>query len=265
MSVTGVIIAAAVVAGVGILIGFLLGAADLAFKVEVNEIELKVREALPGNNCGGCGYPGCDGLAAAIANGEAPAGACPVGGSVTAQIIAEITGQTADMVKNVAFVKCHGSNSVSSLKYEYHGNMNCKEAALVSGGGPKGCSFGCMGYGSCVSACEFDAIHVQDGLALVDREKCVACGKCIAECPKNLIEMVPYQAEHLVRCNSTSKGKDVKAVCSVGCIACKMCEKACAFDAVKVVNNLAHIDYDKCTNCGACAQKCPTKIIVIKK
>lgn len=264
MSVTGVIIAAAVVAGVGILIGVLLGAANIVFKVEVNEIELKIREALPGNNCGGCGFPGCDGLAKAIADGDASAAACPVGGSVTTEKIAEITGQTAESVRRTAFVKCHGSNSVSKLKFEYHGNMNCKEAALVSGG-PKGCTFGCMGFGSCVDVCEFDAIHIKDGIALVDRDNCVACGKCIKECPKNLIELVPFQADHLVRCMSTSKGKDVKAVCSVGCIGCKMCEKACEFDAVKVTNNLALIDYEKCTNCGACAQKCPTKIIVIKK
>ena len=115
---------------------------------------------------------------------------------------------------------------------------------------------------ACVQACPFDAIHVVDGVAVVDKDACKACGKCIAVCPRHLIELVPYEQKHLVQCSSRDKGKDVMAVCSVGCIGCKMCEKVCEFDAVKVVDNIAHIDPSKCTNCGKCAEKCPKKVIL---
>ena len=134
--------------------------------------------------------------------------------------------------------------------------------SVVPGTGEKACSYGCMGYGSCVKACEFDAIHVVDGVAVVDKEKCVACGKCTEACPLGLITLVPYNAEHLVQCNSHDKGKEVKAKCDNGCIGCTLCTKQCEFDAIHMDNNVAVIDYEKCTNCGKCAEKCPTKVIL---
>ena len=118
-----------------------------------------------------------------------------------------------------------------------------------------------MGYGSCVKACAFDAIHVIDGVAQVDKEKCKACGKCVATCPRHLIELIPYDAKQVVKCASKDKGKDVMSVCQTGCIGCMMCTKQCEFGAITVENNIAHIDYDKCTGCGKCAEKCPKKII----
>ncbi len=260
MSITGILIATAVVGGTGLLIGIALGFAGKAFEVEVDEKEIAVREKLPGNNCGGCGYAGCDALAKAIAAGEAPAGGCPVGGPDVAAAIGAIMGTDADVTKMVAFVKCSGNCNVATEKYDYKGAMSCREAAVVSGG-PKGCAFGCMGLGSCVQVCDFDAIHIEDGIACVDSEKCVACGKCVATCPKNVIELVPYEKKVRVMCSSTEKGKDVKMVCKSGCIGCKLCEKQCENDAIHVENNIAHIDYDKCTNCGKCAEKCPAKVI----
>lgn len=260
MSITGIMIATAVVGGTGLVIGAALGVAARAFAVEVNEKEVAVRDKLPRNNCGGCGYAGCDGLAKAIANGEAPVNGCPVGGAAVAEAIGEIMGQSAQVVKNVAFVKCSGNCDVATTKYEYSGTMSCKEAAVVSGG-PKGCTFGCMGFGSCVAVCDFDAIHIENGIAMVDKEKCVACGKCVATCPKNLIELVPYEAKQKVLCSSREMGKNVKLVCKVGCIGCKLCEKQCENDAIHVIENIAHIDYDKCVSCGKCAEKCPAKVI----
>ena len=130
---------------------------------------------------------------------------------------------------------------------------------MMQAGGPKGCNYGCLGEGTCVKACPFDAIHIVNGVAVVDKEACKACGKCVAACPKHLIEIVPYDQKHLVQCSSKDKGKDVMSVCSVGCIGCKMCEKICKFDAVKVENNIAHIDPEKCIGCGACAAKCPKR------
>ncbi len=260
---SGLLLAAGIIGAIGIIIGVLLGIASEKFKVEVDEKEMLVRAELPGNNCGGCGYPGCDGLADAIAKGKAPVNACPVGGPAVADKIAAIMGVDAGgSVKKVAFVKCKGTCDRTRVQYNYYGADDCRMISVVPGSGEKACAYGCMGYGTCVKACAFDAIHVVDGVAVVDKEKCVACGKCVAACPNHLIELVPYDAQHLVRCSSHDKGKDVKAKCENGCIACTLCTRQCEFDAVHVVDNLAVIDYEKCTNCGKCAAKCPSKIIV---
>ena len=260
--VTGIILAAAVVGILGILIGIFLGVASEKFKVQVDEKEILVRNELPGNNCGGCGYAGCDALAKAIAAGQAEVGACPVGGASTAEKIGAIMGVAGGTTeKKVAFVKCKGTCDKTKVQYNYYGVDDCKKVSVVPGAGEKACTYGCMGYGSCVKACAFDAIHVVDGVAVVDKEKCVACGKCVSSCPNHLIELVPYKAEHLVQCSSHDKGKDVKSVCESGCIGCTLCTKQCEFDAIHMEDNLAVIDYEKCTNCGKCAEKCPVKVI----
>lgn len=262
MNVTGILIACLVVGITGLIIGVLLGFAGKAFAVEVNEKEVKVREVLPGSNCGGCGYAGCDAMAEAIAKGEAPANGCPVGGAAVAKKVAAIMGTEVSTTKYVAYVKCSGDCEAAPVKYEYYGNMSCKEAVYVTGGGPKKCSYGCMGFGSCVKACDFGAISIVNGIAVVDKEKCVSCRKCIKECPKKLIELVPYKSKVHVACSSKDKGVVVKQSCANGCIGCKLCEKNCKFDAIHVEDNVAHIDYDKCINCGLCAMKCPTKVIL---
>lgn len=254
--------AAVIVGGTGLFIGAFLGIAGKKFAVEVDEREEAIMGVLPGNNCGGCGYAGCSGLAAAIVAGEAEISACPVGGAPVAAQIGEIMGQTAgEQVHEVAFVKCGGTCEKATQDYEYFGIEDCTMMNFMQAGGPKGCNYGCHGFGNCVKACPFDAIHIVNGVAVVDKDACKACKKCIVACPRNLIELVPYEQEHLVLCSSKDKGKDVMSVCSVGCIGCKMCEKACEFDAVLVEDNIAHIDPEKCTNCGACAAKCPKKCI----
>ena len=262
-SITAIILAALVVGVVGIIVGFLLVTAGEKFKVEVDEKEVAIRAELPGNNCGGCGFPGCDGLAAAIAKGEAPANQCPVGGAPVAAKISAILGvEVSAAEKQVAFVKCAGTCDKANTDYEYTGVEDCTALSFVPGGGPKSCSYGCLGFGSCVKACPFDSIHVVDGIAVVDPLTCKACGKCVAACPKHLIELVPYDSAHIVKCSSKDKGKDVMKACSVGCIGCHLCEKNCPSDAVHVVDNIAYIDQDKCTGCGICAEKCPKKIIL---
>ena len=262
MSIMGIVIAAAVVGAVGLVIGVLLGVASEKFKVEVDEKEILVRNELPGNNCGGCGYPGCDGLAKAIAAGEAAVDACPVGGAPVGAKIAAIMGvEAGGAEKQVAFVKCKGTCDKTNMQYRYYGIDDCRKVSVVPGAGEKACAYGCMGYGTCVKACQFDAIHIVDGVAVVDKEKCVACGKCVAACPNHLIELVPYKAEHLVQCSSHDKGKDVKAKCENGCIGCTLCTKQCEVGAIHMENNLAVIDYSLCTNCGKCAAKCPAKVI----
>ena len=266
VSFQGVVVATAIVAGVGLFIGLFLGFAAKTFAVKVDEHELMVRELLPGANCGGCGYPGCDGLASAIAKGEAPINACPVANKEAHAKIAEVMGTVVEETeKKVAFVKCVGSCDKTEVKYEYYGVQDCNKVAMVPGKGNKKCSYGCMGFGSCVRVCAFDAIHIVDGIAVVDKEKCTGCSTCTAQCPNKLIEMVPAAARHLVACSSLDKGKDVKAACSAGCIGCKLCVKACEFDAITVENNLAYIDYHKCTNCGKCAVVCPVKVIQVEQ
>nr|WP_305135395.1 RnfABCDGE type electron transport complex subunit B [uncultured Schaedlerella sp.] len=266
MSMTGILLAAVIVGGTGLLIGVFLGISGKAFAVEVDEREEAILGVLPGNNCGGCGYAGCSGLAAAIVKGEAEVGACPVGGTPVAAKIGDIMGQAAgDQVRQTAFVKCGGTCEKAQDEYTYYGIQDCTMASMMQDTGPKGCDYGCLGFGSCVKACPFDAIHVVDGIAVVDKEKCKACGKCIAACPKKLIELVPYDQKTFVQCNSNEKGKALMDVCLVGCIGCKLCERNCEAGAIKVTNFLAHIDAQKCTNCGVCADKCPRKIITPRK
>ncbi len=263
MDITGILIAAIVVGGTGLFIGFFLGFAGKKFAVEVDEREEAILEVLPGNNCGGCGYSGCSGLAAAIVKGEADVSDCPVGGNPVAEKIGAIMGQKAkEQVRKVAFVKCGGTCDKTKTEYNYQGLEDCIMVGMMQNGGPKSCNYGCLGGGTCVKECQFDAIHIVNGVAEVDKDACRACGRCVAACPKHLIELVPYSQKHLVKCSSRDKGKDVMAACPVGCIGCKMCQKVCEFDAVTVENNIAHIDPAKCTNCGKCKEKCPKKIIL---
>ena len=263
MDVTGTLTAAGVIGGLGILVGLLLGKAGKIFKVEENETETAVREALPGNNCGACGYPGCDGLAKAIAEGKAPTNACPVGGAAVAEKVAAIMGGDSEQPgeRMVAYVRCGGDCDKAKDVYQYVGPEICSIAVNSPGGGPKGCAFGCLGYGECKSVCEFGAINMVDGIAVIDPEKCVACGKCVSVCPRHLIRLVPASKDHHIRCSSADRGLDVKKVCSVGCLACTMCVKQCPVEAITMQGNLPVIDYEKCVNCGACQKKCPAKTI----
>lgn len=257
------IILAAVVVGVtGIVIGLLLGFAGEKFAVEVDERELAVRGLLPGNNCGGCGFAGCDALAKAIAAGEAPVSGCPVGGDAVAKQIAEVMGVEAESgVRRVAYVKCAGTCDQTKRKYTYYGISDCAGAMVVPGAGDKACAYGCLGFGTCVKACPFKAISIVNGVAEVDREKCKACSKCVAACPKKLIELVPENAVSLVRCSSHDMAKKVMEVCKSGCRGCTLCAKVCPEKAITMDNGLAVIDYEKCTGCGVCKEKCPAKII----
>lgn len=260
LNIQEIALAGAVVGGAGLIIGVLLGIAGKAFEVEVDERVTEVRDQLPGSNCGGCGFAGCDALAEAIVAGDAPVNACPAGANHAA--IADIMGSSVgEGEKYIAFVHCGGTCDKTEVKYIYHGIADCKKLALIPGHGEKVCSYGCMGYGTCVRECKFDAIHIVNGVAVVDKEKCVGCSACIKACPNHIIDLVPESATHLVSCNSNAKGKEVKAGCSVGCIGCGICVKQCEAGAIVVENNLAKIDYSKCTHCGKCAAKCPQKII----
>lgn len=207
MNISAILTVVAVVGGVGLLLGVFLGIASIVFKVAVDEKEEAVLGVLPGNNCGGCGFPGCSGLAAAIAKGEAPVNACPVGGEPVGKKIAAIMGvEAGETVRMTAFVKCAGDCDKTTKIYEYTGVEDCGMVKYVPDGGAKSCNYGCLGYGNCVKACPFDAIHIVNGIAKVDKEKCKACSKCVAACPKQLIELIPYDSKAAVACSSKDKG-----------------------------------------------------------
>ena len=260
MDIMNIVSAVLVLFIMGVVFALLLGIAAKVFAVEVDERVPLVRECLPGANCGGCGYAGCDAMAAAIVEGTAPVNGCPVGGAACAAKIAEVLGVEAEAAApKVAHVHCNGGcNAIDKAKYE--GLQDCSAAMRVAGG-PKECAFGCMGLGSCVKECAFDAIHIVDGKALVDPEKCVACGKCVAACPKHLIDLVPKAQKVHVNCMNHDRGAQAMKVCSNACIGCMKCEKTCKFDAIHVVDNVAVIDYDKCKNCKMCAKACPKEAI----
>ncbi|WP_025323401.1 RnfABCDGE type electron transport complex subunit B [Deferrisoma camini] len=246
----------------GLLAALGLAVASLRFRVEVDPRVEQIEGVLPGVNCGACGYAGCSALAQALVEGEAAPTACIPGGGDVAQAVAGILGVDAgETVQRVAVVHCKGSPDVAPDRGRYAGIPDCRAAALV-GGGPKRCDYGCMGLGSCERACPFDAIHVgPDRLAHVDREKCTGCGACVEACPKRIIDLVPADRLVYIRCTNPHRGKAVKAVCSVGCIGCRRCEKTCPFGAISMDRDLARIDPEKCTSCGLCATVCPTSTI----
>lgn len=263
---TGMMYPAIIMGGLGLIFGALLAFASKKFHVETDPRQANIRAILPGANCGGCGYPGCDGFAEALANGTGKITGCAAGGSALADSIAAILGVQAEKDEpKIAFLKCKGSNDKTVKNCVYFGEYDCRAAAVVPGKGPTSCAYGCMGLGTCVSVCAFHAMTIKNGLAVVDAEKCVGCGACVENCPRDVLVLVPRKSKVNVSCNSPLKGPDVKRVCSVGCIGCTLCVKSCPVQAIEMKGALAVIDPAKCINCGICATKCPTKNITDRR
>lgn len=246
----------------GLIFGVLLALASIVFFVAPDLRVQLIREALPGANCAGCGYPGCDGYAESVVADGAKTNLCSVGGAPVAERIAEIMGVKAEKsVPMHAFLKCRGTAERSPRNAIYSGIQDCRSAAILPGGSPNACFFGCMGFGTCVKVCVFGALSIVDGLATVDTSKCVGCGTCVATCPKSVLTLVPRDENVAVACNSHWKGPTVKKVCSVGCIGCGLCSKVCPAGAITMDRDVAVIDPEKCVNCGTCIAKCPAKCI----
>ena len=266
-----ILIAIGILGGLGVAFGAVLAAASKVFYVETDPRLEKLNECLPGANCGGCGYAGCAGYAEAVLNGEAPIGKCASGGNECAQAMAEIMGvEAGEVTRKVALVRCSGEkiydkdgNLVSGAKSKatYEGFKDCIAASKVGGNGPISCKYGCLGFGTCVKACKYDAISVVNGVAKVNEDRCVGCLACAAVCPRNLITAVEPNRNVVIACNSMAKGAVTTRGCTVGCIGCGLCKKICPEGAITVTNNLAVIDYSKCTNCGLCATVCPKHLI----
>jgi len=255
-----------VVGGLALAFGLGLAVAAKKFAVKVDERVSKVREVLPGVNCGACGAAGCDAFADGVVEGKFPVDGCIPGQKAVADKISSIMGSEAgaEKEKTVAQLHCNGNNEHCKPKFDYKGIKTCKAASLIQSG-YKSCSYACLGFGDCDIVCPVDAITMQsNGLPKLNKNKCIACGKCVAECPKNLYDLVPLKSKVHVLCSSKDINKVTMKSCKVGCIACKLCEKACPLPdkAITVNDNLATIDYSKCVSCGKCVDVCPRKIIL---
>lgn len=256
------IVPALVFAAIGLLAGVLLTVCSKVFEVKTDERIDNVNEVLPQVNCGSCGYSGCAAYAEAIVKNGAPTNLCNPGGKEVAVKVAAVMGVAAEeSVPKVAVVRCNGDCEARSAdKFEFDGMESCKAAKRFYNG-QNACSYGCLGYGDCVRVCPNDAISIVNGIAKVDRTKCIGCGLCAKACPNQLIVVHDITNHVDVLCSSRDNGKITRTNCKNGCIGCKKCEKGCEFGAITVENNLARIDYSKCTNCGKCVEGCPTHAI----
>ncbi len=258
---TSILIPVLIVAGIGILAGLGLSAASVIMAVPVDETAEKLTGALPGANCGACGFSGCSGYAAALSKGEAKVGLCPVGGKAVADECAAILGVDAgDMTPKAAIVRCLGTCDNTSVKMDYTGVDSCAAAVLLYGG-MNSCQYGCIGLGDCARECDYHAIELCNEIAIVDRNLCVGCGKCAKVCPKQIIEITDRKQAAQVMCSNKDKGAVTRKVCKVGCIGCMKCQKNCPSGAITVENFVAHVDRSLCTNCGLCIENCPTHAI----
>ena len=247
--------------GIAAVCAVVLTLASHFFSVKENEMALAIRDCLPGANCGACGYSGCDGYAKALAEGESEAtNLCVPGGDSCSKQIADILGvEAADVAEQVAYVACNGRCDMPK-KYEYKGVKSCR-IANMSYAGDRFCTYACLGYGDCVAACPENAIEIDNGVARVDPQKCIGCGICARTCPNGIIHIVSDTVRVVVECSNHDKGAVTRKACTNGCIGCMKCQKTCPEGAITVVNNLATIDYTKCTGCGSCVDVCPVKCI----
>lgn len=260
-----ILFATIILGSLGLIFGVGLAIASKKLAVQVDPKLDQVQHLLPGANCGACGNPGCFGFAENLLAGKSTLESCRVCSEEVKTKIAGIMGLALEkQTKKIAILHCNGGKRVKD-KYLYDGVNDCINANLVLGG-QKSCVFACLGFGTCVKACPFGAISMsEEALPVVDKVKCRSCNRCVLVCPKKLFSLISVTYPVYVSCSSHDFGKDVKNVCAVGCIACKLCERACKFDAIHVIDNLAVIDYHKCTSCKECVKVCPAKTIRIRE
>ena len=248
----------------GVAFGYMLAWFAQKFAIHTNPLIKKIEEILPGANCGACGYPGCSGLAEKIVNEDAPVNACPVGGVKVWTEIAKLTGKTTGKLETKkAMLVCQGGKGTVQELGTYFGIDDCRAAAVL-GVSHIGCINGCLGLGTCEKICPFDAIHInpETSLPVIDWAECTGCGKCVEECPRKVLALVPGREQVQLACSSPASGKEVRRVCSKGCIKCQLCVKACPAQAIHFQDGVIKIDQEKCTLCGLCKEKCPTRCIL---
>lgn len=259
-----ILIATVSVAVIGLVCAVMLVLASKFFAVPENKKLSDIRECLPGANCGACGYTGCDGYAKALCEDDSvKSNLCIPGANAVASDIAKILGKEAEsVVAQVAVIHCYGDCDHTVNKMDYVGINSCLAAKSMYGGKGK-CTFGCMGLGDCAKVCTQNAICIEKGIAHINTRLCIGCGLCANICPQKLITLISDEENHLVTCNNKEKGAAVRGKCSNGCIACKKCEKACPYGAIKVIDNLAQIDYSLCKRCGLCVESCPVGCVIM--
>lgn len=263
-----ILIAVISLGAIGLVSAIILFVASKKFAVYEDPRIAQVAEVLPQANCGGCGYPGCSGFAAAcVKAGSLEGKLCPVGGQPTMTKVAAILGlEAAASEPKVAVVRCNGTCANRPRVTQYDGVRSCVIANSTYGG-ETGCTFGCLGCGDCVEACKFDAIHMnpETGLPEVDEAKCTACGACSKACPRNIIEIRPKGKNNrrvYVQCVNKDKGAVARKACTAACIGCGKCVKVCPFEAITLENNLAYIDPAKCKSCRKCEMECLQNAII---
>lgn len=262
-----ILVAVLVLGAIGLISALVLYFASHKFAVHEDARIGQVSEVLPQANCGGCGYPGCSGFAAACVK-AADAGSlegklCPVGGQPVMEKVAGILGlSVAESAPMVAVVRCNGTCENRPRLVEYDGAQSCR-VQQMTGMGETGCAYGCLGCGDCVSACKFGALtmNMETGLPEVNEDLCTACGACAKACPRTIIEIRPKGPKGrrmVVLCNNKDKGAVAGKSCKVACIGCGLCVKTCdKFEAITVTDNLAYIDPQKCKMCRKCEDVCP--------
>jgi electron transport complex protein RnfB len=245
LTIITIALAAAVVLVLAIAMSSILGWASRKFHVPVDLRIDEINNALPAANCGGCGYVGCAEYAEAVVNDGVAPDLCPVGGSATTEAIGKIMGiEVSDSHPQRPVVHCVAKRPQRLKQHEYRGEMTCHGANMVAG--IQGCPYGCLGYGDCVNVCDYDAIHIVDGLATIDYQKCIGCGACTKVCPRNIISSVPFKSEQIlaVQCSNKDFGKEVQLVCQWGCIGCRACTRI-EKGLLTIEDNLAKMNWDK--------------------
>ena len=251
-----------IVASIALTAGFILSISSIIFATPKDAQVEALIEALPGINCGACGYSGCEAYAKALVKKEVKNGLCPPGGVETTGEIAEILGEEASAIeKKIAVIKCQGHTEHTQAKMVYQGYETCQAVNSIYGGA-RNCQYGCLGMGDCQTVCPEDAIEIKNALAVVNKNLCTGCGLCVKSCPKAIIEILPKKFTIHVACMNTDRGALTRKGCQTGCIGCMRCQKNCEFESIKVKNFVAMIDYNKCTHCGKCVKVCPTASIV---
>lgn len=267
MTLVTIGLSAGTMLAMAVILSYILGWANKAFHVEIDPRVEAIMDELPGANCGGCGYVGCGEYAEAVVAGDAPVNKCTVGGESCAAALANIMGvEVEESYPYRPIVHCGAYYDDRLKRSEYRGEQTCAAANLVAD--VQGCIFGCLGLGDCTSACNYDSIHIVDGLATVDYEKCVGCEACVKVCPRNIITMTPFKADSIpaVTCSNKDFGKDVKDVCKVGCIGCKACSKASGLFTIE--DNLAMLNYDEylpdeMEDVEKAIEKCPSDRLIV--
>jgi len=256
-----ILLAIAIVSGIGLVSGVGLAVAAAVMHVPVDGRIERLIEALPGANCGACGCAGCEGYAGAVAEGAA-VNLCAPGGDATARALAEIMGvEAGTVVKRRAFVRCAGTDEACETRADYRGERSCAAARLLYGG-QKECAWGCLGFGDCARACPSGAISVAQGIALVNQNLCTGCGLCAKACPKGIVALTQIGSA-VNRCSSEAPGAAACAQCARACLGCGLCAKKCPERAMRVENHLACADPETCTGCGLCVSVCPVGCLVI--